>query len=326
MRPWSAAWAEAAQIFWSAERPADHFRTSVSDALADRMVAEAVDLDIRLGRPEIFTVVDIGAGDGDLLCRIRSGVPRDLAKRLRLLGVDLRADHRDGIDWIVGIAPGADVARDIGSVTGLVMAHEWLDEIACDVVERAPDGVDRLVLISDDGDEQLGPALSDSDGCAQYGVDGPESRRWLERWWPLADPGDRAEIGSARDAAWVWLTGLVERGAVVATDYGHTADDRHRRHRFGSLVAYRHGQLVAPTPDGTVNLTAHVAVDSCAARVPRSTVHSQREMLHGVTQPLPETVFGADYARALARQSEIARLRDPRGAGAFAWLRWEFMS
>ena len=206
------------------------------------------------------------------------------------------------------------------------MAHEWLDEIPCDIVERGPDEFDRLVLVDSNGVEDLGPALSDAGACAQYGVDGPETLRWLQRWWPLAEPADRAEIGITRDAAWEWLTGLVERGAALATDYGHTRDERLRRHRFGTLAGYRRGYLATPSPDGTVNLTAHVAVDSCAARVPRSTVRSQREMLHSVTQALPEAVSGPDYARALARQSELARLRDPVGVGAFAWLRWESVS
>lgn len=318
MRSWSSAWSDAAATFWSTQQPGEHFRTSVSVPLARRMLQEIGRVDERLGHPAELMVVDVGAGDGSLLAMIADLASPDLRRRLRLVGVDLRPCDDPELGWIIGHAPG-DVG--VAAVRGLIMAHEWLDEIPCDVIERDDDGDDRLVLTADDGTEELGPRLSDTPGCAQWGVDAAAARAWMRRWWPLTVPGQRAEIGSSRDRAWQWLTSLLAEGAVIATDYGHVREERERRYVHGTLVGYRDGHLVQPKSDGTVNLTAHVAVDSCTAQVPGTTLSLQREMLRDVVVPFPPSHDGPAFARVLAERSRLATLRDPNGAGAFTWLR-----
>lgn len=314
MKPWAASWTAAADEFWAREWPTEHFRTSVSEPIAERMVAEAVRLDERFGHPAEFTILDVGAGDGDLLDRILAGLPNSLRSRVRPIGLDLRQVSRPGVEWLVARAPGPP---PIEGVVGLVMAHEWLDEIPCDVVEQDAAGVNRLVLVDVDGTEALGPPLADAAACAAYGVDAVAAATWIATYWPLNEPGERAEVGIGRDRAWEWLTKRVKQGTVIATDYMHPATGPRP-----SLVGYRSGQLVPPVPDGSVNLTAHVLVESCAARVPGSTINTQREMLSPVATPLT-TTDGVTKARNLARSATLARLRDPRGAGAFGWLRWE---
>jgi hypothetical protein len=315
MRPWSAAWASAADLFWAQQSPSDHFRTSAGDEMALCMLTEAVAVDKRLGHPAEVTVLDVGAGDGELLRRMRDLAPPGLADRLRLVGVDLRPSSDDTLDWVMGTAPDG---VDLGPVIGLVMAHEWLDEIPCDVVECDAGGVVRLVLVGADGAETLGPPLAETAACAEYDVDALAASEWVETWWPLRVAGERAEVGIARDRAWQWLAGLVLDGVALATDYGHTVESRRP-----TLVGYRQGRLTAPRPDGTVNLTAHVSVDSCAAQVPGSTLHTQREMLRSVTPTPGPEADGPARALALARASTVARLRDPLGPGAFRWLRVE---
>lgn len=315
MRSWSAAWASAAELFWAHQSPSDHFRTSIGDEMAERMLTEVADVDKRLGHPPEFTIIDVGAGDGDLLRRLRDLAPPELAHRLRLVGVDLRPSPDDTLDWVIGTAPDG---VDLSPVVGLVMAHEWLDEIPCDVVECDAGGVVRLVLVGGDGAETLGPPLAETAACAEYDVDALAASDWVNAWWPLRVPGERAEVGIARDHAWRWLAGLVRDGVALATDYGHTMESRRP-----TLVGYREGRLTAPRPDGTVNLTAHVSVDSCAAQVPGSTLYTQREMLPSVTPPPIDGADGPARARALARASTVARLRDPLGPGAFRWLRVE---
>ncbi|HBF78819.1 MAG TPA: hypothetical protein DD420_02430, partial [Streptomyces sp.] len=60
--------------------------------------------------------------------------------------------------------------------------NEWLDNVPADVAEADADGVARRVLVRrSDGAERLGDPVTGADA------------RWLERWWPLARPGDRAE-------------------------------------------------------------------------------------------------------------------------------------
>lgn len=110
--------------------------------------------------------------------------------------------------------------------------------------------VPRLVLVRQDGTERLGEPLS----CAEA--------EWLARWWPQApEAGLRAEIGLPRDTAWASAVATVDRGLAIAVDYAHTRDTRPP---FGTLTGFREGRETAPVPDGSCDITAHVALDACA--------------------------------------------------------------
>ena len=311
--PWSRAWADASSAFWSREEPTAHFRTSVSPALADRVAGIALSVDRRLGHPDPMWIVDIGCGDGHLLELVRERCP-DLASRARWLGVDVRRMSRRGVETIQATCP-ADLPG--APFVGLVMAHEWLDEIPCEVVERDDAGVDRIVLVDRVGSETLGPAISDDASCERWGLDAAELREWVHAWWPLSDPGDRAEIGFARDRAWAWLGSLLEAGCALATDYGHDRDGRRAMHRHGTLTAYRDGRVVPPVPDGGSGITAHVALDSCAAALPGTRRSAQRDEIAAPSMPAePEVADVQAYFEGL-------RLRDGSGPGRVGWLRWE---
>lgn len=311
--PWSRAWREASREFWSSEQPSAHFTTSAGSLVAERIAEIVHEVDARLGQPETFHVIDIGCGDGTLLALVRDECA-DLGPRVRWTGVDVRPFEVDGVESLVGEAP---CPLPLSDVRGLVMAHEWLDEIPCDIVERDEDGIDRLVLVDLCGVEVLGPPLTDDHACAEYGVDAAQARSWLACWWPLAEPGDRAEVGIARDRAWKWMTGLVAEGTALATDYGHVSAERAERHRDGTLAAYASGHLVRPAPDGGANLTAHVALDSCMAAVPGTTLTVQRDEIGAIA-------LGVDPSAAdVERHFAALRLRDRDRLGGVGWLRWD---
>jgi len=310
---WSRAWGLAAQDFWRGQQPADHFSTSAGAEMADRVARVIRDTDDRLGRPGEMTIIDIGCGDGALLDLVRERCDQ-LGQRARWIGVDIRPMRRDGIQSIIGECPGELPGTP---TVGVVMAHEWLDEIPCDVVERDIHGVDRVVLVDKGGEESWGPAIADDGACAEVGVDAAVTRTWIERWWPLREAGDRAEVGTGRDRAWAWMGSLLWAGTSLATDYGHDRGARLTRHRRGTLSAYRHGRLVRPVPDGSVGVTAHVSVDSCAAVLPGTLVTMQREEIPTPGLPVePNAAEVAGYFHAL-------RLRDPSRLGGMGWLRWE---
>ncbi|MGY0006699.1 SAM-dependent methyltransferase, partial [Micromonospora sp. I033] len=99
----------------------------------------------------------------------------------------------------------------------------------------------------------------------------------------------------------------------------------------GTLTGYRGGRQVAPVPDGSCDVTAHVAMDSVASageRVARCayTLVSQREGLRalgadGGRPPLSlASRDPAGYLRALAAASAVAELTDPAGLGGHWWL------
>ncbi|MHB9859980.1 SAM-dependent methyltransferase [Streptomyces sp. YIM S03343] len=308
-RGWRAA-TEAALygpggFYHRAEGPAGHFRTSVhaSPLFARAVAALLCRVDEALGRPARLDFVDMAAGRGELVTAVLAALPAEVAARAHGHAVEI-ADRPAGLDprvtWL------REPPKDI---TGLLFANEWLDNVAVDVAEVDSSGTPRLVLVRDDGTERLGPPV------------GGDDARWLARWWPLpAEEGCRAEIGLPRDLAWASAVSCVTRGLAVAVDYAHALGSRPP---FGTLTGFRAGRETAPVPDGSCDITAHVALDACAAG---GRLLTQRAALHALgiegTRP-PLTLAStrpAEYVRALASAGEAAELTAPGGLGDFGWL------
>ena len=213
-------------------------------------------------------------------------------------GGELLADFQDVPPrWrlhAVDVDPAGGFA-EIPVLTGLLLANEWLDAVPLDVVVAG-----RLIEVSPIGHESPGPLSSST---------------WPARWWPVA-PGssERIEDGSNRDAAWLHAVSRVRGGLAVAIDYGHL-----RTTRRATLTGYQAGRQVPAVPDGTCDLTAHVALDACAAAT-GARLMTQREALLslGVSAALPGP--GPGQAEGLQRASQAAELLDPAGLGAFGWL------
>ncbi|MFG2893801.1 SAM-dependent methyltransferase [Streptomyces sp. NPDC048248] len=298
--------------------PADHFRTSVhaSPRYADAVAQLLCRVDDALGRPDELALIDVGAGRGELLTGVLGALPEAVGARVRPYAVE-RAARPAGLD--ARIEWRAELPAP-GSLTGLLFANEWLDNVPVDVVETDADGVPRRVLVRADGTERLGEP-----------VDGPDAE-WLSRWWtpsmapgatsdPARSPGLRAEIGRPRDAAWARAVRTLRSGLAVAVDYAHERSDRPL---FGTLTGFREGREVPPVPDGSCDITAHVALDACAG--PAAELLTQREALHALgvdgRRP-PLTLASTDpvaYVRALGAAGAAAELTDPAGLGAFGWL------
>ncbi len=110
-------------------------------------------------------------------------------------------------------------------------------------------------------------------------------------------------------------------GIALAIDYSHT---RETRPPFGSLRSYADGREVDVVPDGSRDVTAHVAIDSVAAAV-RATLTTQRDALAdlGIDGSRPPLELAASdptaYALALTRASQAAELRSRGGWGDFTW-------
>lgn len=309
-------WREAAERalygpggFFRRERPAAHFRTSVhASPLFAVAVARLLErVDDELGHPAELALVDVGAGGGELLTGVLDVVPATLGARLRPYAVE-KAPRPENLD--ARVAWSGELPRGL---TGLLFANEWLDNVPVEVVETDTEGVPRHVLVrARDGAERLGDPVTGQDAA------------WLRRWWPVegAPAGTRAEIGRGRDAAWAAAVASLEAGLAVAVDYGHLAGGRPP---YGTLTAFRAGREVSPpVPDGSCDLTAHVAMDACAG--PGAVLRTQREALGalGVSGARPPLSLAssdpAGYVRALARAGEAAELTDPSGLGGFLWL------
>ena len=272
--------------------PGAHFRTSAhtSPLWADA-IAKVVE---RTGGP---TVVEVGAGGGELIGALAALLPTH-----RLVAVDVAPRPPDlpaRVEW-------RDTLPD--AFDGVLLAVEWLDVVPVDVVERTDDGV-RYVEVSTDGSERIGATVDAADA------------QWLHRWWPLAEVGDRAEIGAPRDAAWADAARHVRRGVALAVDYAVDP----RRDLAGTLTGYRSGRQVLPVPDGSSDITAHVRMESCAAAVTDvdSVLVPQHTALRALGLSGRRPAYGSDpqaYLAALQQVGEASELLDPAGLGGFTWL------
>ncbi|MGW7293267.1 SAM-dependent methyltransferase [Streptomyces xiamenensis] len=298
--------------FYVRHAPAAHFRTAVhASPLYARAVARLLEgVDTALGHPAELALVDLGAGRGELTAGVLAALEAPVAARVVPYAVE-RAARPAGLDARVRWC-----AEPPRGVRGLLFANEWLDNVPVEVAEVDGDGVPRYVLVAPDGRERLGDPVT-----------GPDAD-WLARWWPLPpEPGLRAEPGGPRDAAWAAAVDTLADGLAVAADYGHTAATRPP---LGSLTGFRDGREVPPVPDGGCDLTAHVALDACAAATAPGGAPSwrlpQRTALHrlGVRGDRPPLALAATdpagYVRALALAGQAAELTDPGGLGGFGWL------
>ncbi|WP_030404813.1 MULTISPECIES: SAM-dependent methyltransferase [Streptomyces] len=316
-----------------AEGPAGHFRTSVhaSPLFAGAVARLLCRVDEALGRPAALDFVDMAAGRGELVTGVLAALPARVAARTRAYAVEVAA-RPAGLDrrvrWL---------AEPPDGVTGLLFANEWLDNVPVEVAQVDAAGVARRVLVRRDGTERLGEPVAGAEA------------EWLARWWPLTgEEGLRAEVGLPRDEAWASAVATLEAGLAVAADYAHTAT---ARPPFGTLTGFRDGRETEPVPNGTCDLTAHVALDACAAAPtacataapagaatalaarcapehtpPDALLRPQREALRalGITGARPPLALAstdpARYVRALADASQAAELTAPGGLGDFVWL------
>jgi len=304
-RRWDEAWHDALYGpagFYRHAAPADHFATSAQGlGPAGDLFAEAL---ARLAeRHGTGRVVEVAAGRGELLSALARHAPN-----LELLGVEV-VDPPAGlparIDWLR--SPGGSGLPDglVGLTGTLLIAHEWLDVVPCPVVAReAPDLPWYHLEVDAAGRERPGAPVQGAD------LD------WLTVHVP--DHLGRAEVGLPRDTAYDDLVSRVGEGLVLAIDYGHTRDSRPPE---GTFSAYRDGTQVPPVPDGTCDLTAHVAVDTLQA----DDVRTQREVLHDLLGPatLPPHALSRTeptaYLRQLARANALATLTSNSGLGGFWW-------
>ncbi|MEU8000872.1 SAM-dependent methyltransferase [Catellatospora sp. NPDC049111] len=306
--------------FFVRERPADHFQTSAqSPHFARAIAALAADVDRALGHPEVFDLVDVGAGRGELLQGVLAALPLSLRARVRPVAVEVSPRGDDDIIWRTELPHG---------LTGLLLATEWLDNVPLDL---ARDG-----------------SYLDTD-LQPCGTVDPVDAAWIDRWWP-AGADDVVEVGRSRDEAWADAVGALDAGLALAVDYGHLRD---RRPALPTATGFRDGREVPPAFDGSTDITCHVAMDSVAvaaaarpggAAGPGGALKAggvaaadepiedgwrlldQRAALHrlGVTAGRPPlTLASTDplaYVRALADASEIGELTATSGLGAHWWL------
>jgi len=293
MLPWELAWQHALYgpkgFYFRPEGPVGHFRTAAHAAAAELVPA----LHRLAAEHHCTAIVDVGAGRGELLTALAAD-PGPRGVPFGLWGVDI-VPRPARLSPAVGWSAGLGRLPDRVLAGALVIAWELLDVVPCPILEQADDGVLREVLVDPaTGRETLGDAAD------------PAYLDWCERWWPPPGDDGRIEVGDPRDQFWA---GLVHRsvaagaGALLAVDYAHLRADRPN---LGSLTGFRSGRALPPKPDGSMDLTAHVAIDAVAAAGLAAGASSS------------ELTTQHDALRALGVRNR--ELLDPGGLGGFSWL------
>ena len=306
---WQQAWEQALYgdggFYRQPAGPAGHFSTASQGVplIGEQLAAALLTL---MDREGLDTFVDMGCGRGELLEQVHR-----LGPQIRCIGVDIvaRPPLSEPIGWLQ--SPGGEQLPDeLGGLRDtLVFANEWLDVVPCPIAELDARGELRVVLVNaSTGDEQLGDVVSGTD------------LQWCQWFWPVdrLEPGDRVEIGQTRDTAWDDLVSRLGSGLAIAADYGHTIDSRPGP---GTLTGFSQGRQVLPVPDGSCDLTAHVAMDSLT----HDDLIDQRTALRqlGVDGRVPPLELArsnpAAYLQGLSAASAAAALTARGGLGDFLW-------
>jgi SAM-dependent MidA family methyltransferase len=213
----------------------------------------------KLGHPEEFMLVEVGAGVGRLAAHILDLCESKLSvfyQALRYLGVERSAARRE--QALVNAKQHAEKERFAAAVeipthihAGCLFSNELIDALPVHRVVQTG-GVLREVLVGfDDGQfvEVLAPisTCAITEYFATQGITLPE--------------GQCAEAG-LEACDWIVEVGRrLDRGYVLTIDYGHRAAELFNEHHVrGTLLAYRNhhaAENVLEFP-GEQDLTAHV--------------------------------------------------------------------
>jgi SAM-dependent MidA family methyltransferase len=243
------------------QRPRQDYFTSVeARPLFGRLFARQLhEMWAQLGSPSTFSLIEAGAGTGELAKQIldfTAGEWSSFYEALQYVGVERSESRRTAQSKVLAthIARGhASSAAEIsGEIScGCIFSNELLDAMPVHRVIQK-NGALREVYVS----------AGDAGFCGQLEAPStPQLGRYFEKQGVALSDEQHAEV-CLEAAAWTEAAGSrLHRGFVLTIDYGHEARELYdEHHMLGTLLAYeRHraseDYFRAP---GQQDLTAHV--------------------------------------------------------------------
>ena len=210
-----------------------------------------------------FAIVEMGAGDGSLLCDILRCAKRDYpdlysSSRYIIIEESRRMRERQrqslveegllnqGVQW----TDYTDPVFDKG-VAGCFLSNELVDAFPVHVVEKRGGDLQE-VFVDYQGDvftEVLGPPSS------------PEICRYFDRLGISLEEGQRGEV-NLRAIEWMrWVVKNLTKGFVITIDYGYPAEELYAPDKkAGTLLCYHRHRVVADPfiNIGEQDMTTHV--------------------------------------------------------------------
>lgn len=212
-----------------------------------------------LGRPDPFTVLELGAGDGTLCLDVvewGKALPVPFGRALRYVCVDLQkapgveAGPAGGADR--GVSRVAAAAPPFRKFKGCLVSNEFLDSLPVHQVTKRNGRLQEVYVSA--ADEGLAPSLGE-----------PSDPALASRFESLGidlTEGQTAEISLGLDSQVQKAVQCLEAGFILNVDYGHLAAELYspeRRYRGTLTTYYRHVQTDAPfNRIGKQDITAQV--------------------------------------------------------------------
>ena len=286
-----------------------------------------------LGEPQLFRIVEMGAGRGVLAAQILEYSSRSYPEFFRC------------IDYIIiEAAPAMIIAQQIGLKDLPVRWCEWteipaLSIIGCFLSNELIDafGVHQVVVVEDKLQEVY-VTIGDKERVFNETLDELSTDR-LETYWQLNQinllsgkypDGYRTEVNLA---ALGWLEQVfkkLQRGYIISIDYGYTADRYYNPMRQGTLQCYyQHAHHNEPYINiGNQDLTAHVdftALQNQGELLGLQTVGFIQQGIFLMALGLGERITeisssGGDIQSLLHLRQNLHQLIDPMGLGKFGVL------
>lgn len=294
--------------------------TMFGETLAGYVTAERE----RLGRPEEFTVVEVGAGSGSLLGPLLERLPAPASA----YAVDVSPAARVRLDGVIDsdrVVAGLDEVP--GPFPGVLIANEVVDNLPAAVAVRTTGGWEER-WVGADGDE-LGLVAAPAR---------PDVAAWADRYAGNVADGGLVEV-QLEAARWLHAAAaLLTSGSLLVIDYGGTAEELEPRRTQGTLRTYRAHHL-GPDPlsePGSTDVTADVnftaLLDTAAQAGWGSDLARQddflaelglRERLAGLRRrelALARSGDAMERLRVRAELTDAETLLHPRGLGDFRVL------
>lgn len=276
--------------------------------IASRLSAE-------IGSP--MDVVDVGAGEGELLGFIAAARPEGV--EVRLTGVESSVVRRSAAAARVPEARFVDTVDDLpGGLDGLVVAYELFDALPVRALRVLEDGSlrERRVAVGADG----GFEWADT-----FCPDGPELLAGLARRRVLLEPEQLIEVRPGAAALARAIGARLSRGILLVFDYGAPARALYGPARANgtleAFVGHRVTRDVLADP-GSRDITSWVdfteiemALDDVGLTVHGLVSQSRLLLASGIAGELLLPPGETDSPERAAERNAVAKLVMPGGMG-----------
>lgn len=225
----------------------------------------------RMGAPEDFTVVELGAGRGEMAEALRE---------FRYLPVDIGA----------GALPGR--------IRGVIFSNEFFDALPVHVaVLRGGSAREMRVGIAGDGF-----------AWTEAGAAPEEVECYRKKYLGTLSDGQIFEVNLM---ALTWLERIraaLEAGYVFSIDYGYTVAEL-PRFPLGTLMSYRRHQAIDDVlkNPGEQDITAHVCFTALEEH--GRSIGLERETLEPLARTMIEAGTADQFSRALAADTPLEQMR-----------------